>query len=102
MPCVCIFSSSRGKFGSVRAASPVLDHFLGLSERHLYRLMKQYQEYFNRARPHQGIGQKSPCQPVRGAEPQMIGDLISRPVLGGLHEDYRRRRQDRPSYPRAA
>ena len=26
-----------------------------LSERHLYRAMKQYQAYFNHARPHQGI-----------------------------------------------
>jgi putative transposase len=86
--------------GSVRREC--LDHLLILSERHLYRLMKQYQEYFNRARPHQGIGQRLPCQPVRGTEPQMIGELISHPVLGGLHHDYHWQSHERPSFRRAA
>jgi putative transposase len=79
-----------------------LDYFLILSERHLHRVMKGYQEYFNHVRPHQGIGQRIPCQPLRGAEPQTIGELISRPVLGGLHHDYRRQWQERLSCPRAA
>jgi hypothetical protein len=41
--------------GSVRREC--LDYFLILSERHLHRVMKQYQVYFNHARPHQGIRQ---------------------------------------------
>jgi len=87
--------------GSVRREC--LDYFLLLSQRHLHRAMKEYQEYFNHARPHQGIGQCVPCQPVRGAKPQTIGELISRPVLGGLlHYDYHRQSHDRPPYPRAA
>jgi putative transposase len=86
--------------GSVRREC--LDHLLILNERHLYRLMKEYKRYFNYARPHQGIGQRIPCQPVRGAEPLMMGELVSRSVLGGLHHDYHRRSQERPSYPRAA
>jgi len=86
--------------GSVRREC--LDHFLILSERHLYRVMKQYQQYFNHARPHQGIEQTIPCQPVSGAEPQKGGELISRPVLGGLHHDYHRQSHERPSYPRDA
>jgi putative transposase len=32
-----------------------LDHFLVLSERHLHRLMKDYEAYFNHAQPHQGM-----------------------------------------------
>jgi putative transposase len=79
-----------------------LDHFLILSERHLHRVMKEYQEYFNRARPHRGIGQRIPCQLVRGAGPQMIGELIYRLVLGGLHQDYHRPSHERSSYARAA
>jgi putative transposase len=86
--------------GSVRREC--LDHFLILSERHLYQLMKEYQTYFNHARPHQGIEQRIPCQPVVGAEFEVIGDLISRPVMGGLHHDYRWQPRARPSYPRAA
>ncbi len=86
--------------GSVRRES--LDHFLILSERHLRGVMKEYGEYFNHARPHQGIEQRIPCQPVVGAELKVIGELISCPVMGGLHHDYRWQSQERPSYPRAA
>jgi putative transposase len=65
-----------------------LDHFLILSERHLYRLVKEYKEYFNHARPHQGIEQHIPCQPDRPQAPPLGGKIISRPVLSGLHHDY--------------
>lgn len=41
--------------GSVRREC--LDHILVLGERHLYRVIQEYVEYFNRARPHQGIEQ---------------------------------------------
>jgi len=65
-----------------------LDHFLILSERHLYRIVKAYQQYFNHARPHQGIEQHIPCQPERLERPPAGGQVASRPVLGGLHHDY--------------
>jgi len=32
-----------------------LDHFIILSERHLYRIVKEHTRYFNYSRPHQGI-----------------------------------------------
>ena len=86
--------------GSVRREC--LDHFLILSERRLHWVMKEYKGYFNHARPHQGIGQTIPCQPVQGAEPPKRVELISRPVLGGLHHDYYWHADERPSYPRAA
>jgi putative transposase len=38
-----------------------LDFFLILSEQHVRKIMKQYQAYFNHARPHQGINQRVPC-----------------------------------------
>jgi len=85
--------------GSVRREC--LDHFLILSERHLHRLVKEYQVYFNHARPHQGIGQRIPCRPPQGVEP-LGRRAVSRPVLGGLHHDYQWRADQRPSYPRAA
>jgi putative transposase len=86
--------------GSVRREC--LDYFLILSERHLYRLMKQYQGYFNHARPHQGIGQGIPCQPDLEPKPQMTAQLVSCPILGGLHHDYQWHAHQRPSSPRAA
>jgi transposase InsO family protein len=86
--------------GSVRREC--LDYFLILSERHLHRVMKGYEQYFNHARPHQGIGQRIPCQLVQGAELSRSKQVISRPVLGGLHHDYHWQAHKRPSYPRAA
>jgi len=86
--------------GSVRREC--LDHFLILSERHLCRVTKEYQDYFNHARPHQGLGQRIPCQPLQGAEPSASGHVVFRPVLGGLHHDYQWRAAERSSYARAA
>jgi transposase InsO family protein len=67
-----------------------LDHLLVVGDRQLHRVIKEYVEYFNRARPHQGIGQKIP----EGIGPQPAwprrGRLITVPVLNGLHHDYRR------------
>jgi putative transposase len=84
--------------GSVRREC--LDFFLILNERHLRRIMRQYQAYFNHARPHQGINQRIPCP---SAQPQHnVGTIIAHPVLGGLHHDYRRRTTGDPSLPRAA
>ena len=65
-----------------------LDHFLILGERHLHRLVKEYKEYFNHTRPHQGIKQHIPCQPERLETPPLGGKVASRPVLRGLHHDY--------------
>jgi putative transposase len=86
--------------GSVRREC--LDYFLIMSERHLHRLMQEYKGYFNHARPHQGLGQRIPRQPVQGAEPLVSEQIVSCPVLGGLHHDYHRQSQERQSYPRAA
>ncbi len=60
------------------------------SERQLYGVISEYVTYFNQARPHQGLGQRIPEGlgiVERVARP---GKIISFPVLGGLHHDYRR------------
>jgi putative transposase len=71
--------------GSVRREC--LDHLLILQEKQLQRVLNAYVRYFNRARPHQGIKQQIP-------EPLPLdptgGKILSFPVLGGLHHDYRR------------
>lgn len=68
-----------------------LDHMLILSERHLQRIVVEYVNYFNRARPHQGIGQHLPePEAVPAIETASASRIISLPVLGGLHRDYRR------------
>src|SRR5262245_51418173 len=75
--------------GSVRREC--LDHTLILGERHLGRVMTEYIGYFNRGRPHQGIGQRTPLPPlavVRGPNPPRTEDVIAVPVLSGLHHEY--------------
>ena len=68
-----------------------LDHILILSKRHLYRVVKEYTNYFNHARPHQGIDQQIPCTSFSMKDDlPMEGAIISHSVLGGLHHDYRR------------
>lgn len=73
--------------GSVRREC--LDHLLVLGERQLRRVLKEYVEYFNQARPHQGIGQGIPER--LDSVPGSLGKakIIAFPVLNGLHHDYR-------------
>ncbi len=68
-----------------------LDHFLIFHEKQLQRLLKSYVLYFNQARPHQGLGQRIPEPPVLStSSPNQLGQVLSVPVLGGLHYDYQR------------
>jgi putative transposase len=75
--------------GSVRREC--LDHLLILQEKQLQRVLRAYIQYFNQARPHQGIRQQIP---ERSGEPvpldQQRGKILALPVLSSLHHDYRR------------
>ncbi len=75
--------------GSVRREC--LDHLFILQEKQLHRVLGAYVQYFNQVRPHQGIKQ---CIPEHYGEPIPLdhkrGKILSLPVLGGLHHDYRR------------
>jgi putative transposase len=72
-------------WGSLRREC--LDFFILLGERHLRRVVREYIRYYNGARPHQGIDQQIPN------DSQCLnkdGQIVTSPVLGGLHHDYRR------------
>jgi transposase InsO family protein len=71
---------------SVRAEA--LDHVLVMDDRHLDRVVREYAEFFNRSRPHQGIKQRTPGGSVTPIRPK--GTIVGSTVLGGLHHDYRR------------
>ncbi len=74
--------------GSVRREC--LDHLLILHERQLLRVLRAYCAHFNRARPHQGIGQAIPIGGETAGIVLPAVPIVSIPVLGGLHHDYRR------------
>ena len=60
-----------------------------LSEGHLASVLQSDCEYFNRAWPHQGIGQRTP---ERLPEREAVGvtDSVEEiPILGDLHHEYR-------------
>ena len=75
--------------GSVRREC--LDHVLVLGEAHLRRVLREYARYFNRDRPHQGLGQRVPEAPEEGGFlGGTCGDIRAVPILGGLHHAYAR------------
>jgi hypothetical protein len=65
-----------------------LDHNLVLSENHVRRVIR---EFFNQARPHQGIGQQiyTPSKDVDPPE-HTRRLVVGIPILNGLHYDYQR------------
>ena len=64
-----------------------LDHLLILSRTHLRCVLKRCVEYYNEARPHQGIGQRTPVAPEQSPG---SGAVAHRKVLGGIINDYYR------------
>jgi putative transposase len=72
----------------------LLDRILILSEAHLRSVLAPYQEHYNTARPHQGIGQRIPASDP-DASADAAADLDFRrirrkPVLNGLINEYLR------------
>ena len=64
-----------------------LDKVLIINQAHLQRVMREYVEFFNTARPHQGIDQQIPI-PRTGHS--LSGPVRCRNVLGGIIHDYHR------------
>ncbi len=64
-----------------------LDQVIIFNQTHLVHTLQVYEEYFNQARPHQGIKQCIPCPPTTRSA---TGKLARRDMLGGiLHDCYR-------------
>jgi len=61
-----------------------------LGEDHLRGVLKEYVSYFNISRPHQGIQQSIPGEADRERSLNTTAKIVAKPVLGGLHHDYRR------------
>jgi transposase InsO family protein len=66
-----------------------LDSVLIFHRNQLRRVVQEYADYYNRSRPHQGIGQRIPTRYGR-SHPAQSGKIIATSVLGGLHHSYSR------------
>ena len=64
-----------------------LDHLIIINERHLEQVLKEYSQYYNGVRPHQGLRQQIP-ESANG-KPEH-GAVRKRDVLGALIHDYYR------------
>src|SRR5215468_820882 len=81
--------------GSLRRSC--LDFLIPLSERHLSRIVKNWQIHYNQARPHARLGPGLP-EPAHGLPVPLqkqrhqidVGyGVRAKPILGGLHHEYR-------------
>ena len=70
--------------GSIRRECT--DYVVALGEGHLRRVLQSYARYYNELRTHRSLNKDAPIH--RAIE--SLGDIISRPVLCGLHHQYSR------------
>jgi len=63
-----------------------LDYFLLINERQILNILRQYIDYYNTKRPHQGLDQPGP----KRYKPQKQGRVRRTPILGGLCYHYER------------
>jgi putative transposase len=73
-----------------------LDYLIPINERHLRLILKEFVVHYNRRRPHSALGPGIP-EPVQASVPVSVHRhklpagyrVASKPVLGGLHHEYR-------------
>jgi transposase InsO family protein len=80
--------------GTIRRSC--LDFMIPLNENHLRRILYEWVAYYNRGRPHSGLGPGIPDPPEDLPVPLQsqrheLPDgyhVVSKPILGGLHHEY--------------
>ena len=75
---------ARRVIGSIRRECT--DRIIPMGGKHLLRTVGEYVAYYNEYRPHQALEGNSPV--VRCVKRK--GEVIAKPVLGGLHHEYSR------------
>jgi transposase InsO family protein len=73
------------------ARHELTDRMLILNERHLARVLAEYETHFNTRRPHRSLRQRppNPAHPMPGARPAADTTIRRTTVLGGLINEYR-------------
>ena len=73
--------------GTARRECP--DWLLVVGQRHLERVLREYVEHYNAARPHRALLLRAPVP--RGEPVSLVGEIARRDRLGGLLHEYERR-----------
>ena len=66
-----------------------LNHFIFLNAAHVGRVVREFIEFYNRARPSQATHALPDPYPELLEKPTAGGELIALPILGGVQHDYR-------------
>ena len=69
-----------------------LDHMIILDESQLRQVTREYVNYYNEHRPHQGISQGRPNGTAPPEKDEAVCVIDVKPILGGLHHTYARKR----------
>ena len=67
-----------------------LDHLLIVNERHLRLVLREYVAHYNHVRPHQALELWAPDDRRPRSPPRSEGQVVGRPIPGGLHHEYER------------
>ena len=83
-----------GQGGALSSTTPeLLDRTLIWNQSHLLHALREFEQFYNRHRPHQGIANARPLQPlpVPLVSPGQIAslDIRRRDRLGGVLHEYR-------------
>lgn len=76
-------------FGSLRRE--LLDHVIVWNASHLEKLLAEYVDWYENYRLHQGLAGTAPNDSDGKDDPAPEGEIVSIPVLGGLHHRYERK-----------
>ena len=66
----------------------LLDSIIALNERHLYRLIREYVDYYHHDRIHDALEKDAPNRRPIEPRPSARATLRSTPRSGGLHHRY--------------
>ena len=67
-----------------------LDQLTIVNERQLRLVLREYVAHYNHVRPHQALELWAPDDRRPRSPPRSEGQVVGRPILGGLHHEYER------------
>ena len=81
-------ASAERVVGTLRRAC--LDQLTIVNERHRRPVLREYVAHYNHVRPHRALEPWAPDDRRPRSPPRSEGQVVARPILGGLHHEYER------------